>query len=107
MKHAILVINETVIDITDKVQTVCAYSKKTGELEYRGSGIVVYGMTFIGGNTVLFLKHAGFAFVFGKNCRVYTLAENWNSASYAMYDMIPSSPTKICYINKNFLNLVA
>lgn len=107
MEYAILVINETVIDITGKVQTVCAHDKLTGELKYRGNGIVAYGYSFVDGNVTLFLKHSGFTTVFGKKCRVYTLAENWNSRSYAMYDMIPSDASKLCYINKHFPKLVA
>lgn len=85
-EYAVLLVNGEATDITDCVTQVKAM--QGGELKYRGNGIEVKRFLHYRGNAVIFLslKQANMR-LFGHDCKVYTLAENW-LGHYYDYDMV-------------------
>jgi len=83
---AILVMGDNVFDISEKVQIVTAHDKDTGELKYRGCGIVIHRFLHVDGDAPVFLKYKGEQYIMGKWCKIYTPSDTW-IGEYRGYDM--------------------
>ena len=84
---AVLVIDDKVFDISGCVQTVAAHDKETGNLKYRGNGIVIFRSNHVQGNLVTFINYVGEKMIFGKWVKVYNKS-SWSDSSYLEFDMV-------------------
>lgn len=98
MDKAILVNNGMAYDISGMVQTVMAYGKESGELHYRGNGIVAFRADHVDGNAVVFISLQGQRMIFGENVNIYTANGNWGRIDYEKYDMRASKPDVVAIL---------
>lgn len=100
---AILVIGDDIYDISERVQTVTAHDKDTGELKYRGCGIVIHRFLHVDGDAIVFLKYQGERYIMGKWCKIYTPSDSW-IGEYCEYDMRIADKNRTVIIDINHVN---